>query len=85
MAIVSGVRLNLQKLRWCLTGGLALPESGGKASAEDGEICFTLHCPFKLLVCAIYLVEVKKLKNFTCIFTSLVQGMNNFTLSLCSS
>lgn len=85
MGVVSEVRLNLQKLRWCVTERLSLPESGGKASAEDREICFTLHCPLKLSLCTTYFVEVNKLKNFTCIFTSLVQGTNNFTLTLCSS
>lgn len=85
VGVVSEVRLNLQKLRWCLTGRLSLPESGGKASAEDREICFPVPCPPKWSLCTTSLVEVNNLKNFTCRFTSLVQGSNNFPLSLCSS
>lgn len=85
VGIMSEVRLNLQKLRWCLSGRLSLAESGGKASAEDREICFTLNCPLKLSLCTTYLVEVNNLKSFAFIFNSLVRGSNNLTLSLCSS
>lgn len=87
MGIVSEVRLNLQELRWCFTLRLSLPESGGKALAEekDREMCYMLHCPLKVSLCTTYLVEVNKLKRITRIFTSPLQRTNSLHLCLCSS
>lgn len=87
MGIVSEVRLDLQKLRWCLTVRLSLPESGGKALAEekDREMCYMLHCLLKVSLCTTYLVGVNKLKRITCIFIPPLQRTNNPHLCLCIS
>lgn len=81
MGIVSEVRLNLQKLRWCLTVRLSLPESGGKALAEEREreMCYVLHCCLKVSLCTTYLVEANKLERITCMLPLRSKELTVFT------
>lgn len=79
MGIMSEVRLNLQKLRWCLTVRLSLPESGGKALAEEREMCYMLHCCLEVSLCTTYLVEVNKLERITCILPLRSKELTVFT------
>jgi len=87
MGIVSEVRLNLQKLRWCLTVRLSLPKCEDKTLAQerDREMYYTLHCPLKVSLGTTYLVQDNKLKRITCIFTPPLQRINSFHLCLSGS